>query len=182
VVLGALFVGAAAVGLAVEWLTGGQVSSSLAGFFVRGEPNYSLVEDGLYQGGYVKAPPFGAQAVLNLCETEDLYRAEVHDWVPIPDASPAPDLDWLRRRVEFVDAQRRAGRTVYVHCWAGVSRSGMVVTAYLMFEHRWTREEALAFVRSRRPVTRPNPAFMELLGEWEQALRDRERPPVNRDR
>ena len=72
--------------------------------------------------------------------------------------------------VEFVDAQRRAGATVYVHCFAGVSRSGMVVVAYLMFKNKWTRDEALAFVRTKRDIVRPNPAFMEQLSAWERVV------------
>ena len=130
--------------------------------------NYSRIEDGLYMGGLVQKPPRRAKAVLNLCEIEDPYRCEVHWWEPIPDREPAPDLDWLRRMVEFVDAQRHAGRTVYVHCVAGISRSGMVVVAYLMFRNKWTRDEALAFVRTKRDVVRPNPAFMDRLSEWEK--------------
>ena len=35
------------------------------------------------------------------------------------DAEPAPTLDWLRVQVEFIDAERAAGRTVYVHCRNG---------------------------------------------------------------
>jgi hypothetical protein len=135
------------------------------------EENYSLIEDGLYMGGDVGAPPPGVRAVLTLCEKEDPYRCETHVWEPIPDADPAPDLDWLRRRVEFIDAQRRAGASLFVHCRNGVSRSGMVVVAYEMYKNRWTRDEALAFVRSRRPAVRPNPAFMRLLAEWEEALK-----------
>jgi hypothetical protein len=135
-------------------------------------PNYSLIEEGLYMGGSGPEPPPGTNAVLNLCEVEDRYRSAVHVWEPIRDAEPAPDLDWLRRMVAFVDTQRRAGATVFVHCQAGVSRSGMVVTAYEMSSKHWTRDEALEFVRSKRPVTRPNPAFMQRLGEWEQALRE----------
>src|SRR5437762_7166748 len=132
--------------------------------------NYSRIEDGLYMGGHVKKPPRRTRAVLNLCEQPDPYRCDVHVWEPIPDAGPAPDLAWLRRMVEFVDAQRRAGKVVYVHCLAGVNRSGMVVVAYLMFKNKWTRDEALAFVRTRRDVVRPNSAFMERLLEWEREL------------
>lgn len=47
----------------------------------------------------------------------------------------------------------------------------MVTAAYLMKEHGWGRDEALAFLRSKRPVVRPNPAFMQLLTEWEAANR-----------
>ena len=53
-----------------------------------------------------------------------------------------------------------------------MSRSGMVVTAYLMYEHNWPRGLALAFVQSKRPRIQPNPRLMRLLIEWEQVLKD----------
>jgi Dual specificity phosphatase, catalytic domain len=132
--------------------------------------NYSLIEPHLYMGGDVTTPPRGTSAVLNLSESDDAYRCATHRWEPIRDAAPVPDLAWLRRQVEFIDSERTSGRTVYVHCRNGVSRSGMVVAAYLMFEHHWTRDDALAFARTRRPIVRPNPAFMERLTEWEAEL------------
>jgi hypothetical protein len=137
----------------------------------REPPNYSRIEDGLYLGGYVAKPPPGTRAVLNLCETEDQYNAEVHKWSAIPDAEPAPSLDWLRQQVEFVDTQRRAGLPTYIHCHAGISRGGMVTVAYEMSKNGWTRDEALAFVRTSRPDVRPNPAFMNLLLEWEKVVK-----------
>lgn len=140
------------------------------GWYLEPGPNYDRIEDGLYLGGRVDSPPWRTRAVLNLCEFEDPYRCEVHEEVPIPDAAPAPSPDWLRARVEWIAAQRRDGRRVYVHCLNGVSRSGMVVTAYLMFEHRWTMDEALAFVQTKRPGVRPNPAFRPLLEAWEREV------------
>ncbi len=137
----------------------------------REEENYSLIEEGLYMGGRVQEPPHGTKAVLNLCLFKDPYQVAAHRWEPIRDAAPAPSLKWLREMVEFVDAQRRAGVTTFVHCRNGVSRSGMVVTAYVMFKHKLGRDEALARVRAQRPLTRPNPAFMERLAEWERFLK-----------
>jgi hypothetical protein len=134
-------------------------------------PNYSRIEDGLYLGGYVPAPPPGTQAVLNLCESEDPYHAEFHAWNPIPDAAPAPSLEWLSQQVAFVESQRAAGRAVYIHCHAGVSRGGMVTTAYLMARDGRSRDETLASIRTHRPQVRPNPAFMELLLEWERVVK-----------
>jgi hypothetical protein len=132
--------------------------------------NYTSVEDGLYMGGYVKKPPRGTAAVLNLCEQEDPYRAAVHVWEPIKDAAPAPDVDWLRRMVVFIETNRNDGRTTFVHCRNGVSRSGLVVVAYEMQKNHWTRERALAFVRERRAEVRPNTAFMELPDQWQREL------------
>jgi Dual specificity phosphatase, catalytic domain len=157
------------------------ITVALAGFNVvlwleRDEPsysttNYSSIEEGLYLGGLLHEAPLDTRAVLNLCETKDRYAAEVHRWEPIPDAAPAPSIDWLRQQVEFVDQQRRAGRPVYVHCAAGVSRSAMVLTAYLMARDGCTRDEALKRIRARRPIISPNPAFMQLLLEWEETLK-----------
>ena len=36
---------------------------------------YSLIEENLYAGGSVKAPPPGTKTVLNLCQFEDSYQA-----------------------------------------------------------------------------------------------------------
>lgn len=137
----------------------------------RESPNYSQIEDGVWMGGSVMAPPPGTQAVLNLCEIEDPYQVEFHKWSPIRDAAPAPSLDWLREQVEFIEAQRRAQRTVYVHCKAGISRGGMVAAAYFMKREGWSREQTLEFLRSHRPGVRPNPAFMKLLEEWERSIK-----------
>ena len=138
--------------------------------FTREPPNYTRVEPGLYVGGSVERPPWRARAVLNVCEVEDPYRAEVHEWHPIRDAAPAPNLNWLKERVRFVEEQRAAGRTVYVHCFAGVSRSGMVAAAYLMKRDGLTPAAALARLRESRPNIRPNAAFLALLDEWEREM------------
>jgi protein-tyrosine phosphatase len=136
------------------------------------EVPYSLIEQGLYLGPYVSNPPPKTRAVVNLGEEKDPYQVENCLWEPIRDAPPAPRIEWLQRTVEFIAAQRQEGLTVYVHCTAGISRSGMVSAAYLMYEHSWSRDEALRFVRQKRPQVRPNSAFMQLLTEWEQVLRE----------
>ena len=133
-------------------------------------PNYSQILDGLYMGGYVKAPPPGTKAVLNLCHIADPYKVETHDWEKVKDTTPAPSIDWLKKQVKFIDEQRQAGKTVYVHCRNGVSRSGMVVVAYVMYRDKLPRDKALAQVRTKRPITRPNPAFMARLAEWERVV------------
>jgi hypothetical protein len=141
-----------------------------------GRDNYSRIEDGLYLGGQVEEPPSGTQAVLNVGETEDRYRVAHHRWSPIRDAAPAPSIDWLWQQVDFIDEQRRAGRQVYVHCRAGVSRSALVTAAYLMYRDGCGRDDALAALRDKRPRVHPNPAFMPLLLEWEDVVKKSKKP------
>jgi hypothetical protein len=156
-ILAVLALSVVAANVAVDYLT-------------REPPNYTRIEDGLWLGGYVQAPPPRTQAVLNLCETPDPYQAEVHKHEPIRDAEPAPSLAWLREQVDFITTERAKGHVVYVHCRNGVSRSAMVTVAYLMEREKWSLDEALRYLKERRDV-RPNPAFMTLLREWEQVTK-----------
>jgi protein-tyrosine phosphatase len=153
----------------IFWLPVGLFLAAIE-HWAREPENYSLIEEGLYMGGHVSRPPRGATAVVNLCEIEDPYQEEYHLWAPINDSDPGPDIDTLRQLVEFIDVQRQAGRTTFVHCLHGVSRSGMVTAAYLMWKNGWTRDEALEFIKSRRPETRPSPPLMHRLLEWEHEL------------
>lgn len=137
------------------------------------DDNWSQIEDGLFLGGMISRPPPGTRAVLNVCETRDRYGADAYEWHAIPDGPPGPGLAWLRERVAFVDAQRRTGRSVYVHCRAGVSRSPMVVAAYLMQRDGLTRDAALEAIALKRPRIGPAQAFLDLLAEHEADLRRR---------
>jgi protein-tyrosine phosphatase len=149
----------------------GRIGSSARRYFVDQTPNYSKIEDGLWMGGYVEQPPAGTQAVLNLCEAKDPYEVESHRVAAIPDGPPAPSLEWLGRQVAFIESERAAGRTVYVHCYGGVSRSGMVMAAYLMRREGWSADRAIHFLQSKRQVVSPNPVFRPLLAEWERMVK-----------
>lgn len=148
--------------LALEW-------------FYQPGPHYDQIEPGLYLGGWVDAPPPGTTAVLNVSEFDDSFELEAYRWSRIRDSAPAPSLEWLEQQVDFVAEQRTAGRVTYVHCFQGVSRSALVMTAYLMQTHGWSRDAALEFIRQNRPQAKPIPAFMELLAEWEAKLAKRQR-------
>jgi len=136
---------------------------------LRDDSPYDQIEDGLFLGPSVGQPPPGTRAVVNVCGLKDPYPVEAVLWDPVlEEGSAPPTLDWLRRTVEFVAAQRRAKRTTYVHCMAGVNRSAAVVTAVLMAEHGWSRDEALAHLRGKRPAVQPDPTLMKLLADWER--------------
>ncbi|XP_066595581.1 phosphatidylglycerophosphatase and protein-tyrosine phosphatase 1 [Prorops nasuta] len=51
---------------------------------------------------------------------------------------------------EFVSKAKEPG-TVYVHCKAGRTRSATLVGCYLMMKNNWTPEEAVTYLRQKRP-------------------------------
>ncbi|GAB4851138.1 Dual specificity protein phosphatase 1 [Ancistrocladus abbreviatus] len=91
----------------------------------------------------------------------------------IVDVMDKEDTDLAKRFDEcfnFIDEAKETGGGVLVHCFAGKSRSVTVVVAYLMKMHGMSLNEALKYVRSKRPQASPNPGFMEQLKIFEKSL------------
>jgi protein-tyrosine phosphatase len=60
--------------------------------------------------------------------------------------------------------------SVFVHCLAGVSRSGTVIVAYLMWSLGLCVEAALAHARLGRRCINPNSGFMRQLKSYQAEL------------
>ena len=73
------------------------------------------------------------------------------------------------RTNDFIRSALTDGGVVYVHCYAGQSRSATLVAAYLMSQGHSLRE-ALALVRKNRPKAKPNSGFMEQLERYERRM------------
>jgi protein-tyrosine phosphatase len=71
-----------------------------------------------------------------------------HVRIPIRDFSvPTPAA--LESALDEIDAELAGGGLVYVHCWAGCGRTGVVVGSWLV-RHGMTPHEALALIAERR--------------------------------
>ena len=68
--------------------------------------------------------------------------------VPVPDQFP-PNMDQARKILDFINQMTSQGRPVFVHCQAGVGRTGTVLHLYYLAQGL-TIEEADAKVRSTR--------------------------------
>ncbi|XP_014354563.1 dual specificity protein phosphatase 18-like [Latimeria chalumnae] len=85
----------------------------------------------------------------------------------LPHARLSDHFDAVADRIHQVGM--RSGRTL-VHCVAGVSRSASLCMAYLMKYERISLLEAHRWVKSRRPIVRPNAGFWRQLMEYEHQL------------
>lgn len=91
--------------------------------------------------------------------------------IPVPDTPLAPlseHFDQVADKIQLGAA--RGGRTL-VHCKAGVSRSAALCMAYLMKHRDVCLLEAHRWVKSCRPLARPNTGFWEQLIRYEMELR-----------
>jgi protein tyrosine/serine phosphatase len=55
---------------------------------------------------------------------------------PIRDINVPRDAEYLAEILFVIDRQIRQGGTVYVHCWGGVGRTGLVVACWLQVHGR----------------------------------------------
>nr|XP_033776235.1 protein phosphatase Slingshot homolog 3 isoform X2 [Geotrypetes seraphini] len=71
--------------------------------------------------------------------------------------------EWNASNLEELLRNGKLHSKVLVHCKMGVSRSASTVIAYAMKQYGWTLEEALRYVKEKRPIVHPNPGFMKQL-------------------
>ncbi|KAJ7972119.1 putative Dual specificity protein phosphatase [Quillaja saponaria] len=87
--------------------------------------------------------------------------------VPLRDMECEDLLDYLDVCLDFIDQSRKEG-SVLVHCFAGVSRSAAIITAYLMRTEHLSQEDALESLRRSCEFVCPNDGFLEQLQMFEE--------------
>jgi len=104
--------------------------------------------------------------VLNLAEELDdpTWEGEVYKKVGFKDGEPIPH-EKIKESVEFINEHMRKKHKILVHCAAGASRSIAILMCY-MYECGWDLDEALAFIRSKRPIANPNPVILNSIMEY----------------
>lgn len=92
-----------------------------------------------------------------------------HKIIPAEDSASFNLLKHFDEALEFMTEHMKKG-SVYVHCFAGISRSATIVIAYLMKENGWPMEAAFKFVIKKRNIISPNPGFERQLETFEKKL------------
>jgi protein tyrosine/serine phosphatase len=120
---------------------------------VAGLENVAQVAPGIYRGsapsaeGLDSIKRLGIRTVVNLrhyhgASEEQGCRERGIDYVRIGlESSDAPNDADVRRFLRVVTDPAR--QPVYVHCWRGKDRTGVMVAAFRMAVQGWTRDQAL---------------------------------------
>ena len=113
-------------------------------------------------------------AVFNATKTLPFAPSVVHQYrLPVDDNLEKLEIDnmerWAPQVLIDLIHERSAGKCVLVHCYAGMQRSAALVAMYLIATQDMSADQAIAFVREKRPV-----AFFRSVN-FEPAIRGFER-------
>eukprot|EP00826_Nyctotherus_ovalis_P003085 TRINITY_DN10619_c0_g1_i9.p2 TRINITY_DN10619_c0_g1~~TRINITY_DN10619_c0_g1_i9.p2 ORF type:complete len:185 (+),score=40.36 TRINITY_DN10619_c0_g1_i9:298-852(+) len=75
---------------------------------------------------------------------------------PVHDFNPEDLSQKVRGGAECIDSLINEGRTVYVHCTAGMGRAPSMVIGYLVMYKKMSLDEAYNLVKENRKVVSPN--------------------------
>uniref|UniRef100_A0A7E4ZUB8 Phosphatidylglycerophosphatase and protein-tyrosine phosphatase 1 n=1 Tax=Panagrellus redivivus TaxID=6233 RepID=A0A7E4ZUB8_PANRE len=70
--------------------------------------------------------------------------------VPMQDFTGSTSRHNLHSAVEFIDGVAKEGKSVYVHCKAGRTRSATVATCYLMYKYNYMPNVAIDIMKRQR--------------------------------
>lgn len=136
----------------------------------------------------------GVTAVINLMEADETdhfgrffvpYQDRLRElawqrgrhvhWLRLPIRDfDVPCEEEMRRILDAIDQAIEQGRTVYVHCWGGIGRTGMVVGCYLARHGIAGGEAALKKIQElRRAITDyrtspETPAQRQMVMKWRE--------------
>ena len=121
---------------------------------------YSYIDDGIYIGTNLCCQTHFDEELSNKGITEDIsleedridmpYGVEAYTWIPVKDHTP-PSPDQLKIGVNALEQLVSMNKKVYVHCKNGHGRAPTLVAAYFMKNKGMTSEEAIDFIKSKRP-------------------------------
>ena len=117
-----------------------------------------------------KLKELGIRKVLTVMSAFGNHYSEhdfKHKTIEVDDDYDTNLIRYFKECLLFMDGYDR----VFVHCAAGMSRSPTVVIAYLMWKKKLPLNDAINFVKNKRPVISPNLNFMKQLEIFEDLLK-----------
>lgn len=90
--------------------------------------------------------------------------------LPMTDFVGTTSRKSIEEAVKFVDDVAQHGKSVYVHCKAGRTRSAMFATCYLMHKNDWYPNVAFEFIKLKRPQAVLGNAHWRTVNEYRRFL------------
>ncbi|XP_012866121.1 PREDICTED: dual specificity protein phosphatase 15 [Dipodomys ordii] len=128
---------------------------------------------GLYLGNFIDAKDSDQLSrnkithILSIHESpQPLLKDITYLRIPVADTPEVLIKKHFKECINFIHCCRLGGGNCLVHCFAGISRSTTIVTAYVMTVTGLGWREVLEAIKATRPIANPNPGFRQQLEEF----------------
>ncbi|XP_019604072.1 dual specificity protein phosphatase 15 [Rhinolophus sinicus] len=128
---------------------------------------------GLYLGNFIDAKDpdqLGRNKITHIISIHESPQPLLQDItylrIPVADTPEVPIKKHFKECINFIHCCRLSGGNCLVHCFAGISRSTTIVTAYVMTVTGLGWRDVLEAIKSNRPIANPNPGFRQQLEEF----------------
>ncbi|XP_022448443.1 dual specificity protein phosphatase 15 [Delphinapterus leucas] len=135
---------------------------------------------GLYLGNFIDAKDtdqLGRNKITHIISIHESPQPLLQDItylrISVADAPEVPIKKHFKECINFIHCCRLNGGNCLVHCFAGISRSTTIVTAYVMTVTGLSWRDVLEAIKATRPIANPNPGFRQQLEEfgWGSSLK-----------
>uniref|UniRef100_A0A2K5PF98 Dual specificity protein phosphatase 15 n=1 Tax=Cebus imitator TaxID=2715852 RepID=A0A2K5PF98_CEBIM len=128
---------------------------------------------GLYLGNFIDAKDLdqlGRNKITHIISIHESPQPLLQDItylrIPVADTPEVPIKKHFKECINFIHCCRLDGGNCLVHCFAGISRSTTIVTAYVMTVTGLGWRDVLEAIKATRPIANPNPGFRQQLEEF----------------
>jgi diacylglycerol kinase (ATP) len=125
------------------------------------------IDNGIYLGSSWNAADYyslfdnNIESILNVTYEISNYFVDYFTYlqVPIKDVSGSSITSQLSTCYEYINSQIKANKRVFIHCFAGSSRSVAVAIYWLMKSKQISFDEAYMIIKSKRSVCSLNMGY-----------------------
>ena len=123
-----------------------------------------------HAGNKLLLDKYNIKSILTIANIKPSFPSFfTYKMIDIEDHPNSQLIEFFDECFDFIEEQRNEG-PVLIHCMAGISRSGTICISYIMKKMLIPFEEALQFVKSKKPAIEPNSGFVQQLIDYEQDL------------
>ncbi|KAI1719918.1 dual specificity phosphatase, catalytic domain-containing protein [Ditylenchus destructor] len=116
----------------------------------------------------------------NAMQPSDWEKNEIKfHHIPMQDFTGSTSRQNVQKAVKFIEGVAAEGKTCYVHCKAGRTRSATIVTCYLMKKHDYLPNVAIELMKLKRPQVILHDAHWRTVNEFRRFLDKRRNSSVS---
>ena len=142
--------------------------------------DYNYITDGIYVGTnqccavglseVLKKEGIKVDISLEENKIDQPFGVEFYVWIPTLNYFP-PDPDQMSFGVSSLEKIVSQKKKVYIHCKNGHGRSSTLLSAYLIKNKGMTWEEAMEFIKSKRPGAHIEEAQIKAVNAFAKSLK-----------